>query len=245
VVNVAATCVGTRALGPGLRSVLWVQGCPFRCASCIAPDWIPQRNARLARPEELARELLADPQVSGLTLSGGEPMAQADALARTVQLAREIRDVTIICFTGYRLAQLRRRPTRPGVSALLGEVDVLIDGRYVARLDDGRGLRGSANQRIHHLTDRLRSHDFETGSRTAELRFRDQDVYVVGLPPPGLLAALDAIGGQAPRGLGLRPAAEPTSSYPALTTGRGNEWQEGVEHHPVGVVPQAGAAPAR
>jgi pyruvate-formate lyase-activating enzyme len=40
-VQAAETCVGTRALGPGLRSAVWVQGCPFRCTGCIAPDWIP------------------------------------------------------------------------------------------------------------------------------------------------------------------------------------------------------------
>jgi anaerobic ribonucleoside-triphosphate reductase activating protein len=211
VVNVAATCVGTRALGPNLRSVIWVQGCPFRCASCIAPDWIPHRPARLISPGELAADLLADPRITGLTLSGGEPMAQASALARTVRLAKVIRDITVICFTGYRLAELRRSPQPAGASELLAEVDVLIDGRYVARLDDGRGLRGSTNQRIHYLTDRLRGYEFGSGVRTAELRFRDDDVYVVGVPPPKLLPALDAIAGSAAPGLGLRLAsAEPS-----------------------------------
>jgi len=45
-VQVAETCIGTRALGPGLRSVVWVQGCPFSCAGCIAPDWIPRSPIR-------------------------------------------------------------------------------------------------------------------------------------------------------------------------------------------------------
>lgn len=39
--NVAATRVGTRTLGPGVRSVVWVQGCPFHCLGCLAPEWIP------------------------------------------------------------------------------------------------------------------------------------------------------------------------------------------------------------
>lgn len=150
-VNVAATRVGTRALGPGLRSVVWVQGCPFTCRGCMSPDWIPDRPARLVAPGELAAELLADARVTGLTLSGGEPMAQAAALAETVARARAERDLSVLCFTGYRLERLRRDPPDPGVARLLACVDVLVDGQYVAELNDGRGLRGSRNQRVHRL----------------------------------------------------------------------------------------------
>src|SRR5512146_912679 len=98
VLNVAAICPTTRALGPGVRAVVWVQGCAFHCPGCIAPDWIPIRPARLVKPEALAEELLADPEVTGLTFSGGEPMLQASALARLARAARNMRDVDIICF---------------------------------------------------------------------------------------------------------------------------------------------------
>ncbi|MGC4950471.1 4Fe-4S single cluster domain-containing protein [Streptomyces sp. DT224] len=191
--DVAATRVGTEALGPGVRSALWVQGCPFSCAGCMAPDWIPFRPARQAAPAELARELLADARVTGLTFSGGEPMAQAAGLAEVARRAREIRDVTVICFTGYRLERLRTRPPGPGVAALLAEVDVLVDGVYVAALDDGRGLRGSANQRVHHLTGRLADtgYDFEHRTRSAEIAVNGPEALLIGVPPPGLLDAFD------------------------------------------------------
>ncbi|MFE7577902.1 4Fe-4S single cluster domain-containing protein [Streptomyces sp. NPDC057521] len=191
--NVAATRVGTEALGPGVRSALWVQGCPFSCAGCMAPDWIPFRPARQAAPAELARELLADARVTGLTFSGGEPMAQAAGLAEVARLAREIRDVTLICFTGHRLERLRARPPGPGVAALLAEVDVLVDGVYVAALDDGRGLRGSSNQRVHHLTGRLTEtgYDFEHRTRSAEIAVSGPEALLIGVPPPGLLDAFD------------------------------------------------------
>ncbi|TXR92413.1 radical SAM protein [Streptomyces sp. col6] len=191
--NVAATRVGTEALGPGVRSALWVQGCPFSCAGCMAPDWIPFRPARRAGPAELARELLADERVTGLTFSGGEPMAQAAGLAEVARLAREIRDVSVICFTGHRLERLRTRPPDPGVPALLAEVDVLVDGVYVAALDDGRGLRGSTNQRVHHLTGRLAGadYDFEHRTRSAEIAVSGPEALLIGVPPPGLLDAFD------------------------------------------------------
>ncbi|MYY01552.1 MULTISPECIES: 4Fe-4S single cluster domain-containing protein [unclassified Streptomyces] len=191
--NVAATRVGTETLGPGVRSALWVQGCPFSCAGCMAPDWIPFRPARQAEPGDLARELLADPRVTGLTFSGGEPMAQAAGLAEVARRAREIRDVSVVCFTGHRLERLRTRPPGPGVAALLAAVDVLIDGVYVAALDDGRGLRGSSNQRVHHLTGRLAGsgYDFAHRARSAEIAVNGPEALLIGVPPRGLLDAFD------------------------------------------------------
>ena len=197
-VQVAATCVGTRALGPGLRSVLWVQGCPFRCAGCIAPDWIPYRPGRGVRPDDLAAELLADPDVTGLTFSGGEPMTQASALAGVIGHGRRMRELTLICFTGFRLAELRARPPDPGVAALLAQTDVLIDGRYVAARNDGRGLRGSDNQRIHFLSGRLTAAGAElaSGPRRAEIRLSGSSAMLVGVPSR---AVMETFGGLSAR----------------------------------------------
>ncbi len=215
--NVAETCVGTRALGPGTRSVVWVQGCPFHCPGCLAPEWIPDRPARSVAPAELAAELLADPAVTGLTFSGGEPMAQAAGLAEVARTARRDRSgLTLVCFTGYRLERLRSRPPNDGVAALLAEVDVLIDGLYVAERNDDRGLRGSANQRVHHLTGRLReaAEALEGGPRSVEVRVRTGETLYVGVPsralaelyPPVTLgdeANATASPGVQPRGTGL------------------------------------------
>lgn len=190
--NVAEICPATSALGPGVRAVVWVQGCPFRCRGCLAPDWIPDRPARQMTPDELAAALLSDPRVTGLTFSGGEPMAQAAGLAATVRAVRAVKDVTLICFTGFRLGELTGRPA---AEELLAEVDVLIDGRYVAVRDDDRGLRGSDNQQVHHLTERLRGHDFTGGSRRAEIHVKDREALLVGVPPSSLTAAWRTIGG--------------------------------------------------
>ncbi|PRX66981.1 anaerobic ribonucleoside-triphosphate reductase activating protein [Nonomuraea fuscirosea] len=189
--NVAEICTATEALGSGIRAVVWVQGCPFHCRGCLAPDWIPDRPAQQMSPHELAAALLSDSRVTGLTFSGGEPMAQAAELAATARVVRAVKEVTLICFTGFRLEELT---DRPAAAELLAEVDVLIDGRYVAARNDDRGLRGSANQRVHHLTDRLRGFDFTGAPRRAELHVNDRDVLLVGVPPSGLTAAWSTIG---------------------------------------------------
>ena len=189
--NVAATCGATRALGPGLRAVVWVQGCPFRCAGCIAPDWIPRRIARLVTPQEIVDELLKQPKINGLTFSGGEPMLQAAGLAEVIRLAREKRALNLICFSGFRLEQLQSEPPGPGVDELLEQVDLLIDGVYVERLNDNHGLRGSSNQRFHFLTDRLASsdYDFVGRARQAEIYIETDSVSLVGVPPQNVAEA--------------------------------------------------------
>jgi anaerobic ribonucleoside-triphosphate reductase activating protein len=225
VVNVAETCIGTKALGPGIRSVVWVQGCSLHCPGCIAPDWIPRRAARLVAPEELATELLADPAVSGLTLSGGEPMIQAAALAAMVRAARAQRDLTVICFTGHTLRELRERPRGREVTDLLEQVDVLIDGPYVAAANDGKGLRGSSNQVVHHLTGRLTDWDdaFVGHPRSAELRVRDRSVLLVGVPPPGLARGLDHAVRRARQLTQTPRLTEPISSHPTTERTTGDE----------------------
>jgi len=181
--NIAALCPSTYALGPGRRAVVWVQGCAFHCPGCIAPNWIPIRPARLVRPEDLIDELLADPDVTGLTFSGGEPMLQAAGLAQVARLARSKRDLNIICFTGFIRAQLEAVPPGPGVADLLDQVDVLIDGPYIAGLNNNLGLRGSRNQKIHYLTDRLAGIDLEGQARKAEVVLTDGQAMMIGVPP--------------------------------------------------------------
>jgi len=191
VLNIAATCQGTRALGPGFRSVVWTQGCPFRCSGCIAPQWLPLRSAHQVTPEELLPVLLADPRIEGLSFSGGEPFLQSAALARLAHLARQERDLNIICFTGYLIEDLQRFPQRSGVQGLLSEIDVLIDGPYIQEKNDNQGLRGSSNQRIHFLSERLRDVDFHHQPRRAEVHVQDGQMWVVGVPPVGVEAHLN------------------------------------------------------
>jgi anaerobic ribonucleoside-triphosphate reductase activating protein len=189
--NVAATCIGTRALGPGWRSVVWVQGCRLSCPGCIAPEWIPNRPANKIDPYELAQRLLSDPQVNGLTLSGGEPMLQARGLASLVKTARKIRPISVISFTGYRFEQLIANPPSADIFELLALIDVLIDGPYIKAMNDNNGLRGSSNQRFIHLTNKLVGYPFETNPRKMEFRVLNGDLLMVGVPPLNIVQSID------------------------------------------------------
>jgi anaerobic ribonucleoside-triphosphate reductase activating protein len=190
--NIASFSQGTRALGPGNRAVVWVQGCPLNCPGCIAPGWIPFIDARRMPPEQLLEKFDLD-SIDGFTFSGGEPMQQAAGLARLIKLARRKKNLSLICFTGYLYERLNENPPNAGVPELLEQIDVLVDGPYVQSKNDSLGLRGSTNQRIIHLTSRLSHHNLENQRRNLEVTVRDGEVAVIGIPTPHFNSALDQI----------------------------------------------------
>jgi anaerobic ribonucleoside-triphosphate reductase activating protein len=109
-------------------------------------------------------------------------MEQAEGLAQVIRLARKAKELSLICFTGYRYERLINNPPNPGVPELLKEVDVLIDGPYIQAQNNSRGLRGSKNQRVIHLSSRLNSYDFESQSRRLEVTISDGELSFVGIP---------------------------------------------------------------
>lgn len=182
-INYAHYHVGTKTLGPGFRSVLWVQGCPRHCPGCIATEWGEDKTSNLIDPKELAEILLKDSQITGITISGGEPMLQASPLIRFIQACKAIRDINYICYTGFTIEELYDDPDHPERIELLQHLDVLIDGPYMSDLNNDLGLRGSTNQRIFFLTDHLKSFDFKNAKRQVELHDENpQEQLMIGVP---------------------------------------------------------------
>jgi anaerobic ribonucleoside-triphosphate reductase activating protein len=188
--NIASLVANTTALGPGQRAVIWTQGCPLNCPGCVAPNWIPFVEANLLSPEEVISKIDIE-KIDGLTFSGGEPMEQAGGLAILAKLIRKKKEINLICFTGYRYERLVKNPPNSGVPELLYETDVLIDGPYIQSLNDSIGLRGSANQRIINLTQRLEMYDLDTQKRKVEVTISDGELAYVGIPTPGIKSAID------------------------------------------------------
>jgi len=148
-------------------------------------------------PESLAQVLMADPEIRGLTISGGEPILQANALMNLIQAAKAARDIDVILFTGYYLENLQAFPVTSSVHQLLDLLDVIIDGPYVSALNDNQGMRGSSNQRVIHLTNRLQGIDFTRHPRQTEIQIIDGELLFVGVPPtavvPGVITNLGAM----------------------------------------------------
>ena len=133
--------------GPGRRSAVRFQGCPIRCEGCYVPETWDFDTGENVSVSDVAAALLSQPH-DGVTILGGEPFAQPDALAALVDalLEREP-DLHILCYSGFTLESLRHRG--PDVQHVLDLIDVLIDGRFILAESAGAGpWTGSGNQRV-------------------------------------------------------------------------------------------------
>lgn len=167
-------------LGPGLRYVLWVQGCEQKCPGCIAEG---AQNMKEGKPIEigaLATEIILS-KANGLTISGGEPFLQAKELAKMLDLISRKKDMGVIVYTGYTYEDLKENSD---ANVLLPKIDLLIDGPYIRHLDDGKSLRASSNQRIIPLTDRYKDYlsEFGKGQRITESFYHGIYVHEIGIP---------------------------------------------------------------
>lgn len=171
-------------LGPGIRYVVWVQGCMKRCPGCVSPEAQPLEGGTELAVDALAEEILSVEGIEGITISGGEPFLQAGALVRLIDAIRSRRDLGVIVYTGCLLEELQTdRPA--GAKELLSRIDLLIDGPYVDELNDDGALRGSSNQRAIPLTDRYRAAAADygvPGGRKTELMFTADGFFLTGVP---------------------------------------------------------------
>ena len=136
--------------GPGLRFVVFTQGCPHHCKGCQNPQTHPFEGGKVHSIDDLLKCYDENPLLDGMTFSGGEPFAQAESLAALAQGVHK-RGGNVVTYTGYTYETLHKG-VLDGNSAwqnLLSETDFLIDGPYIEKLRDLDLLfRGSSNQRI-------------------------------------------------------------------------------------------------
>ena len=192
-INFAASAIKSNALGPGSRSILWVRGCERHCKGCISPYWWSKQPEKLVTTLDLANRLLIhNAEVEGLTISGGEPFLQAEALAQLLQIARSKREFNTIIYSGYTLEGLFQSGI-PGVEALLAEVDILIDGEFRVDLPANDGIRGSLNQVVHFLTDRIEPGTFYAKRNPLELHAKDGNAFMIGVPTQKQLSAFHQV----------------------------------------------------
>ena len=188
-INIAATVPVTEAEGPGKRFAVWVQGCPMRCAGCCNPQYLPFESdqASVIAPTDLAAEILEHTnEIEGVTFIGGEPFSQAVGLAEVARIVRA-GGLSVMIFSGFTKAELDD-PSHNSFNdhrSLLAEADLLVDGRYDRdqHVTDRRWI-GSANQRVHFLTDHYRhlQDDWPDDANTIEIRFKNGELTINGFP---------------------------------------------------------------
>lgn len=172
----------SRANGPGWRAVLWVQGCTLGCPGCFNPHTHSPHGGEIVPVDDLFRRLrAAGPDLEGVTLSGGEPLQQADPVLAVLERVRGETALSTLLFTGYTWDEVQRLPEAARLRAC---VAVLIAGRFDARRPAARAWLGSANQTIHCLTPRYTPADLLAVPAAEIILGPDGQVSVTGLGPP-------------------------------------------------------------
>ncbi|WIX92519.1 4Fe-4S single cluster domain-containing protein [Amycolatopsis sp. DG1A-15b] len=183
------------ALGPGRRIGIWTQGCAIACPGCASRDtWVA--DDRHVVDVSTVLEWCAGPDpstVDGVTISGGEPSEQPEALTELVTGLDEFRrryGWDVLCFTGVEYEDFVARC--PRVPAL---IDALVTGPYRAGEPTDLVWRGSANQRLVPIGERGRERygrwvDARPERPPLQVQVDEGRVWLVGVPRSGDLGRL-------------------------------------------------------
>lgn len=134
--------------GPGLRTVVFLQGCPRHCPGCHNEALLNPQAGREVTPEEALAEIKSSisPLTQGITFSGGDPLLQPEVVYTLAQQLRaDYPSLDVWMYTGYLYEEVKDLP-------VLELVDVLVDGPFVQdKKDMELVFRGSSNQRLIDL----------------------------------------------------------------------------------------------
>lgn len=133
----------SRIYGPGLRFVIWVQGCGLRCKGCWNSDMWSFEERSLYTVDEILG-IVQKEDVEGVTILGGEPLYQSKVLLKLVKKLKES-GYNIMLYTGFEPEEITDLYSKE----LFSLSDIVICGRYQ---EEKRSIylrwRGSLNQQI-------------------------------------------------------------------------------------------------
>ena len=134
--------------GPGVRYVLFFQGCPHHCPGCQNPETHDPVGGTECEISEVVQEILQTKYLDGLTFSGGDPLLQPEAVIEIAAAAKNA-GLNLWLYTGWTFEQIQNGAAGEKAKEALTQLDVLVDGPFVEKLKTGRAIwRGSDNQRL-------------------------------------------------------------------------------------------------
>jgi len=134
--------------GPGVRSVLWLQGCTLACKGCWNTQYWSAKGGDVIEVSQILKELDKLEDIEGITLLGGEPLQQAEATLELIEGCKE-RGLSIFLYTGYDPSEFDTI-----MQDCFDASDIAVTGRFVQELRDTTlRWRGSRNQQVHFISD--------------------------------------------------------------------------------------------
>lgn len=171
IINVAAFLKGTEMVGPGLRDAIWVQGCSINCRGCANQSYLPHEPRVLMRVSRILEHFkLRKNTIDGISILGGEPTEQPDAVGNILHGVKLL-GLSTVLFTGRTHSELKKDFA---FDKILKHTDLLIDGPFILRKQNcSLQWRGSKNQRLIFLTDRLKNTNKEKKTANGEVILSD------------------------------------------------------------------------
>ena len=169
--------------GPGARAVVWTQGCSLRCPGCGNPSTHSHQPRVQIEPDQLADYILTVAGLEGVTISGGEPFEQPEAVYHLCHALRKA-GLSVMLFTGWNYHDIYRC-SDAAARSLLKAIDILIDGPFIQELADSSLLwRGSSNQQVRFLTDRYSPDVLQNNHTQVEVVLKQDttDMTITGFP---------------------------------------------------------------
>ena len=183
--HLADYCLHTNAFPVEPAAVVWLQGCLKKCPDCMAPRWREIGQGQEIDPGKLATDIIAEPGLEMVVISGGEPLLQVEALDLLLKELRQKSKLISLLYTGYREEELYQKHKK---MQLARSFDIAIFGPYIKQLNDGKGFRGSSNQvvKINNPDYEYLRNLFERGSRKADIEVGLNQVRIIGILPKSL-----------------------------------------------------------
>ena len=147
--------------GPGLRMVIWTQGCIHNCLDCHNPQTHNLYGGFEIETDEVIDKIKTLRLQKGITLSGGEPFLQPEALEEICKEAKSNK-LDVWAYSGFTIEQLldNNNPSYFKNLSLLKQVDILVDGKFISEKKDiSLKFRGSSNQRIIDIQKSIKYKD--------------------------------------------------------------------------------------
>lgn len=134
--------------GPGIRYAIYTQGCQHQCPGCHNPGTHDIQGGYFNETTDVINDVLKYPLIKGITISGGEPFLQIEAVLEITNTFYGHKDIMI--YTGFDYDFLLEKAKKDEMlDQLLHTVDYIVDGKFIQALRDlSLTYRGSSNQRI-------------------------------------------------------------------------------------------------
>ncbi len=171
-------------LGPGRRLGIWFQGCSIRCKGCVSVDTWEANKGNISIDEMLSTCSRWLNEADGITISGGEPFDQPEALGTLLSEFKLRTNIDILVYSGHTFEKISS-----SVAKFKGLIDALITDPYEENSAQTLTLRGSDNQRLHCLTalGEKKFSQFERGlkpsDKTFDIMFEEEGtIWLAGIP---------------------------------------------------------------